>query len=192
MVVSECEGAELGDVDEATEVEDLAVGVSAVEDSREVKHLGAVVHFGPEAVLESLLLSLEGGCFFNEVEVGEDGDDFRQAVRVQRRQRFESFHLKTKRAVHEQEHEVGHFGHIHHGAHVVGRLNEGQSPAFARDNSDGTFDVRHCGFGEAAHKTPDQSRLADLGGSKGHKKLERTVSERSDQEQRASLHQGDP
>ena len=78
--IPEDQRPELHDGDEAGEVEDLGVGVPAVDDPREVEELGALVDLGPEPLLERLFGVLEGGGFFDEVEVGEDADNFGEAV----------------------------------------------------------------------------------------------------------------
>lgn len=77
--------------DAPTEVEDFAIRVTTVHDAAEVEHLGSIVDLGPEAVLESLLLSFEGGRSLDEVEVGEDGDELGKTVRGEGGEGLEGF-----------------------------------------------------------------------------------------------------
>lgn len=100
--VAEDEGTELGDGDESTEVEDLAVGVSTIHDTAEVEHLGSVVHLGPESVLEARLLGFEGSGRLDEVEMCEDCDELGETVRRERREGFERF-LRARRQLTKQD-----------------------------------------------------------------------------------------
>lgn len=50
MRVAEDERAEFHDADESREVKDLSVGVAAVQDTREVEELRALVDFSPETL----------------------------------------------------------------------------------------------------------------------------------------------
>ena len=67
--------------DTPTKVEDLSIRVTTVHDTREVEHFGAVVHLGPESVLEPLLLRFERGRSLDEVEMGQNGDELGETVR---------------------------------------------------------------------------------------------------------------
>ena len=96
MGVAKDEGAELHDRDEAGEVENLGVGVAAVEDAREVEELCALVDLRPEALLEGLFGVFECRGFFDEVEVGEDADDFGETVRLEDVEKLEGFLLQHK------------------------------------------------------------------------------------------------
>ena len=89
--VAEYEGAELHDADEAGEVQDLRVGVSPVQDTREVEEFRSLVYFGPEPLLECLFGIFENGGFFDEVEVGEDADNLGEPMGLQDVQEFEGF-----------------------------------------------------------------------------------------------------
>lgn len=78
-----------------TEVEDLAIRVSTIHHAREVKHFGSIVDLGPETVLQALLLRFESGGSFDEVEVGENSDEFGKSVGGEGREGFEGFLLKA-------------------------------------------------------------------------------------------------
>ena len=67
MLITEDERTELHNADEAGEVENFSVGVSAVEDAGEVEKFGPLVDFCPEALLEGFLGVLECGSFLDEV-----------------------------------------------------------------------------------------------------------------------------
>ena len=60
--------------DSPTEIENLSIRISTVHDSTEVKHLGTVVDFSPETILESFLLRFESGGSLDEIEMSEDCD----------------------------------------------------------------------------------------------------------------------
>jgi len=147
-------GRRRGGGDVPAQVEDLAVRVAAVHDARQVEHLGAVVHLGPEALFEALLLRLERRRRLDEVKVREDGHELGHAVRRERRQGLESFlrarkesqvgrggsesrkrerthHLEPEAAVDHEEDEVGDLGRVDHGAQVVGDLDEGEAAGLA-------------------------------------------------------------
>ena len=91
MGVAEDERPELHDGDEAGEVEDLSVRIAAVENSGEVEKLGSLVDFCPESLFESFFGHSDEGGLFDEVEVGEDADDFGEAVRLEDVEEFKSF-----------------------------------------------------------------------------------------------------
>lgn len=97
MRVAEDEGAEFRDGDESvaesvssagarrvgweqnrspTQVENFPIWIPPVHDSTQVKHFSSIVHFCPETILESLLLRFESCWCFDEVEMGEDRDEF--------------------------------------------------------------------------------------------------------------------
>lgn len=91
MGVAEDERPEFHDGDEAGEVEDLGVRVSAVEDAREVEKLGPLIDFCPEALFKGLFGCANEGGFFDKVEVGEDADDFGKAMRLEDVEEFKCF-----------------------------------------------------------------------------------------------------
>ena len=55
MSIPENQRPKLHHGDEASEILDFGVRIAAVEDSRKIKKLGALIDFGPESFLESLL-----------------------------------------------------------------------------------------------------------------------------------------
>ena len=83
MGVAENERAEFHDADESREVKDFSVGVAAVQNTREVEELRALVDFSPETLFERFLGILEYGRLFDEVKVGEDSDDFRETMSLE-------------------------------------------------------------------------------------------------------------
>ena len=80
MLIAEDEGAELHDGDEAGEVEDLGVGVATVENAGEIEELRTLVDLCPKTLFECLFGRTKGGSLLNEVEVGEDTDDFGETM----------------------------------------------------------------------------------------------------------------
>ena len=93
MCVAEYEGAEFHHGDETAEILYLLVGVATIEDAGQVKELGTLIDFGPEALLESLFGGALGGDFFDEIKVGKDTDDFGEAVRLQDVEELKGFLL---------------------------------------------------------------------------------------------------
>lgn len=91
MGVAEHERTEFHDADESREVEDLSVWVAAVQDTGEVEELRALIDFGPETLFERFLGILEYGCLFDEVEVGENSDDFGKAMSLEDVEKLECF-----------------------------------------------------------------------------------------------------
>ena len=67
------------------------VRVAAVYDTGEVEELGTLVDFCPKAFLESLLSVFEGRGLLDEVEVGENTNDFGEAVGLEDVEELERF-----------------------------------------------------------------------------------------------------
>lgn len=80
MAISEYERTELHHTDETREVEDFAVGIPTVEDTGKIKEFCALIDFCPKSLFECFLGVLEDGLFLDEVEMGEDADDFWKSV----------------------------------------------------------------------------------------------------------------
>lgn len=80
MAISEYERTELHHADETREVEDFAVGIPTVEDTGKIEEFCALVYFCPKSFFQRFLSVLENGLFLNEVEMGEDADDFWKSV----------------------------------------------------------------------------------------------------------------
>lgn len=80
MVVPEDQRSELHGGDEAAHVVDLGIGITAVQDTGEVEELGAIVDLGPETLLEGFLGFTLQGDLLDEVQMGEDADDFWKTV----------------------------------------------------------------------------------------------------------------
>lgn len=70
MRVAEDEGSEFHDGNEAGKVDDLRIGIAAIDDPGEVEELCALVDFCPKTFLEGFFGGLEGGGLFDQVEVG--------------------------------------------------------------------------------------------------------------------------
>jgi hypothetical protein len=67
-----------------------------------------LVYFGPEALFECFFGIFEGCGFFDEVEVGEDANDFGEAVRLEDVEEFKTFLLIndvcwTRKMMHEED-----------------------------------------------------------------------------------------
>lgn len=91
MLIAEDKGPKLHDGDEAGKEIDLGIGVSSVDDTREGEQLRTLVDLGPEPVLEALLRIFERRGFSNQVEMGEEAENFGEPVGLQDIQELESF-----------------------------------------------------------------------------------------------------
>lgn len=95
MVVSEYERTELHHANETREVEDFAVGIPAIKDTRKIKEFCSLVDFCPKSLFERFLGVPESGLFLNEVEMGEDADDFWKSMGLQYVEELEGFLCTT-------------------------------------------------------------------------------------------------
>ena len=91
MLIPEDQRPELHDGDEAGEEVDLGVGIPAVDDAGEGEELRALVDLGPESMFQSFLGVFQGGGFLDQVEVGEEAEDFGKAVRLENIEEFKGF-----------------------------------------------------------------------------------------------------
>ncbi len=91
MGVAEDEGSKFHDRNETRKIEDLGVRVATIDDSGKIEEFRALVYFCPEAFFEGLFSCFQGGGFFDEVEVGEIADDFRETMRLKDIQKFKRF-----------------------------------------------------------------------------------------------------
>src|SRR6266550_2135389 len=89
--VSEDQRSEFHDGDEAREVEDLRIRISAIENAGEVKQLRPLVDFGPKSLFESFFSRSYDGSFFDKVQVGKDANDFGKSVGLEDVEEFERF-----------------------------------------------------------------------------------------------------
>lgn len=80
MGITENEGAEFHDGNEAGEVEDFGVGITAVDDAGKVEKFCPLVNFCPETLFEGFFGGFEGSSLFYEVEVSENADDFGETM----------------------------------------------------------------------------------------------------------------
>jgi len=80
MCISEDEGPELHNGDEAREIHDFGVWISTVDDPGQVEELRALVNFCPETFFEGFFRAADDGSLFDEVEVCEDADDFGKSM----------------------------------------------------------------------------------------------------------------
>lgn len=179
MCVAEHEGAELHHGDEAGEVEDLGVGVPAVQDAREVEEFGPLIDLRPEAFLQGLFGVLQGGGLLDEVEVGEYSDDLRKPMRLQDVEELESFlygrergtedqrrttyHLETVRAVDHEQDEVRNLPDVDHGVEVVIAFDEGEALLLPADDGDGPMNVVQSLLGVPPNEGLHERGLADAG-----------------------------
>jgi hypothetical protein len=83
MRIAENEGAEFHDGNEASEVEDFGVGVTAIDNTRKVEKFCALVDFCPETLFKGFFGGLEGSGLFYEIEVGENANDFWKTMGLQ-------------------------------------------------------------------------------------------------------------
>ena len=96
MRVTKDKGSELHDADETREVEDFGVGVSTIENAREIEEFCTLINFSPEPLLENLLGVLESGGLFDKVKVSQYPNNLREAVRLKYVQELERFLLLTR------------------------------------------------------------------------------------------------
>ena len=90
MGVAEDEGAKLHDADEAGEILYFSVWIATVEHAGEVEKFGTLIDLCPEAFLESFFGVAESSCFFYEIEMGQDTNDFGKTVRLENVEKFKS------------------------------------------------------------------------------------------------------
>ena len=91
MGVTEDQRSEFHDGDEAREVEDLSVRISAIENAGKVEEFCPLVDFCPKSFFESFFGRSNDGSFFDKVQVGKDADDFGKAVGLKDVEEFERF-----------------------------------------------------------------------------------------------------
>lgn len=77
--------------DEPTEIEYFSIRITTIHYPTQVEHLCSIVNFSPESILESFLLGFECRGCLDEIEMGENGDDFRQTMRSEGGKCFERF-----------------------------------------------------------------------------------------------------
>jgi len=133
-----------------------------------------LINFCPETLFESFLCGFEGCGFFYEVKVGEDTNDFGEAMGLeniqelecllQRIQRFLSmredsvYHFEAKRAVDHKEDEICNFTNVNHAINIVGTFYECQSSFPPTDNCDRTL-----GFTEGLLRIPANEAFQESG-----------------------------
>lgn len=76
MCIAKDEGPELHDGDETREVHNFGVGIPTIDNPGEIEELCALVNLRPETFFEGFFSAADDGSLFDEVEVGEDADDF--------------------------------------------------------------------------------------------------------------------
>ena len=91
MGVSENERAEFHDRDETGQIHDFRIWITTIENAGEVEEFCALVYFCPETVFEGFFGGFECGGFFDEVQVGEDTDDFWESVGLEDVEEFKNF-----------------------------------------------------------------------------------------------------
>ena len=80
MGIAEDKRAELHDGDKTRQVEDFGIRIASIEDARKVKKLCTLINFSPEALFQGLFSRTQSGCLFDEVEMGENANDFWEAM----------------------------------------------------------------------------------------------------------------
>jgi hypothetical protein len=91
MLIPKHQRPKLHDADEPAKVHDLLIRVTAVQHAGKVEELGALVNLGPKSVLDSLFGISESGGLADEVQVGQDADDFRESVGLEDVDKLEGF-----------------------------------------------------------------------------------------------------
>ena len=91
MRIPEHQRPELHHADEPAQVQNLRIRVTSGHNARKVEEFGTLVDLRPEALFQGFLCGAERRGFFDEVEVGEDADDFGEAVRLEDVQELERF-----------------------------------------------------------------------------------------------------
>jgi len=82
VLITENERAELHDTDEAGEVENLGVRIAAVEYAGKIEQFSTLINLRPETLLERFFSRAKGRSLFDEIEVGQDTDDFWKPMRL--------------------------------------------------------------------------------------------------------------
>lgn len=88
MGVAKDEGTEFHDGNEPGQIKDFSVGISPVDNSGEVEKLRALVYFRPKTFFEGFFGDFQSSSLFNEVEMGENADDFWEAMRLKNIQKL--------------------------------------------------------------------------------------------------------
>ena len=91
MRVTEYKRAEFHYRDKTTEILDLLVGVTAIDNTGEIKELGTLIDFCPETLLEGLLGGTLCSDLFYEIKMSENTNNFREAVRLENVDELECF-----------------------------------------------------------------------------------------------------
>src|SRR5687768_13825790 len=87
----------LHDGEEAREVVNFSIGVSAVHDTREVEKVGALVQLSPQPPLQSLFGVLEGLRLPEKIEMCKDTEDVSwHTCRSEDVQELHSLHFEAK------------------------------------------------------------------------------------------------
>lgn len=152
----------LHDGKETRKVVDFAIRISAVHHARQVEEVSALVQFGPQSALETLLGILEGLWLAEQVEMCEYTKDVsRHTGGCQHIKELHSLHFKAVVSVNHQQDNVGNLGNVHHGLELVGAFDKGQALFLGCHNRNGTLGVRDGFLGISADQRFQQGRLAD-------------------------------
>mmetsp|Transcript_38148 Transcript_38148/g.114055 ORF Transcript_38148/g.114055 Transcript_38148/m.114055 type:complete len:788 (-) Transcript_38148:151-2514(-) len=158
--------AEFGPAHVQRQLTHLVLQVLVPHDSRKVKHLGAVVNFGPEAMLEQLfrLAEILGGAKF--VEMSKDTHDAGESVDLEHVEEFERLHLESVFGVDAQQDQIGDLGAVEHGGGILrGTFHEGHATSLSDRDRDGPDRIVQVPIGMELDQTPYQRRFADAAGT---------------------------
>ncbi len=103
----------------------FAVGISPIDDTREIKQMGTMVQLTPESVFYPLLRVFQSLRFSKEIEMREDAEDIaRHSSGGQDVEKLKGLHLEAVVAIYHQQDDVGNFGNVKHRLELVGTLGE--------------------------------------------------------------------
>ena len=91
MLIPKDKRTEFHDGYETGKKVDLRIWVPPVDDAGEGEELCALIDLGPESVFESFLSVFQGGGFLDQVEVGEEAENFGEAVGLEDIKELEGF-----------------------------------------------------------------------------------------------------
>ena len=125
------------------------------------KRSGRAVHAQGAPLLERLLRGLQALAVPEAVEVREHAHHLGHAALLQQHQELERLHLEAKGAVHHQQHQVRNLGGVDHAAEVLRALKQGEPPALAGDDGDGTANRADVLARVVLDEAADERALAD-------------------------------
>jgi hypothetical protein len=132
----------LHDGEEARQVVNLTIWVSAIHDTGKVKQMSALVELCPQSSLKVLFGILQCGRLAEQIQVSQDTKDVAgHTSSGQDVEKLHSLHLETVVAVNHEKNDIGNLGDIHHGFQLVGTLHERQSLFLRGNDGDGALGI---------------------------------------------------